>query len=80
MVTLIGGRVCVWLALLAVWLLYAPGTPMCLNVGFISMYVPVYASVSEAVPFWLCSRRYSTVHEREARVGLDELACMRSLS
>ena len=27
--------VCVWLALLAVWLLYAPGTPMCLNVGFI---------------------------------------------
>eukprot|EP01043_Picozoa_sp_COSAG02_P141292 COSAG02_NODE_80144_length_108_cov_119.000000_1_plen_27_part_01 len=26
---------CVWLALLAVWLLYAPGTPMCLNVGFI---------------------------------------------
>ena len=35
LVTLMGGRVCVWLALLAVWLLYAPGTPMCLNVGFI---------------------------------------------
>ena len=39
LVTLMGGRVCVcvWLALLAIWLLYAPGTPMCLNVGFISM-------------------------------------------
>ena len=35
LVTLMGGRVCVWLALLAVWLLYAPGTLMCLNVGFI---------------------------------------------
>ena len=32
------GCLCVWFALLAVWLLpYAPGTPMCLNVGFISM-------------------------------------------
>ena len=37
LVTLMGGRVCVWLVLLAVWLLYAPGTPTCLNVGFISM-------------------------------------------
>ena len=35
LVTLMGGRVCVWLALLAVWLMYAPGTLMCLNVGFI---------------------------------------------
>ena len=32
------GCLCVWFALLAVWLMvYAPGTPMCLNVGFISM-------------------------------------------
>ena len=39
LVTLMGVcvRVRVWLALLAVWLLYAPGTPMCLNVGFIRM-------------------------------------------
>ena len=32
------GCLCVWFALLAVWLVvYAPGTPMCLRVGFISM-------------------------------------------
>ena len=31
------GCLCVWFALLAVWLVvYAPGTPMCLRVGFIS--------------------------------------------
>ena len=30
------GCLCVWFALLAVWLVvYAPGTPMCLRVGFI---------------------------------------------
>ena len=30
------GCLCVWFALLAVWLMvYAPGTPMCLRVGFI---------------------------------------------
>ena len=32
------GCLCVWFALLAVWLVvYAPGTPMCVRVGFISM-------------------------------------------
>ena len=31
------GCLCVWFALLAVWLVvYAPGTPMCVRVGFIS--------------------------------------------
>ena len=30
------GCLCVWFALLAVWLVvYTPGTPMCLRVGFI---------------------------------------------
>ena len=30
------GCLCVWFALLAVWpMVYAPGTPMCLRVGFI---------------------------------------------
>ena len=30
------GCLCVWFALLVVWLVvYAPGTPMCLRVGFI---------------------------------------------
>ena len=32
------GCLCVWFALLAVWLVvYAPGTPMCVRVGFIRM-------------------------------------------
>ena len=32
------GCLCVWFALLAVWLVvYAPGTPMCLRVGFIRL-------------------------------------------
>ena len=32
------GCLCVWFALLAVWLVvYAPGTPMCQRVGFIRM-------------------------------------------
>ena len=31
------GCLCVWFAMLAVWLVvYAPGTPMCVRVGFIS--------------------------------------------
>ena len=31
------GCLCVWFALLAVWVVvYAPGTPMCVRVGFIS--------------------------------------------
>ena len=32
------GCLCVWFAMLAVWLVvYAPGTPMCVRVGFTSM-------------------------------------------